>query len=242
MYYLQKLFLTFLLSVKNLGAKFTKKQSKANENSFKGTSFKTTINNAASLEFSSKVEDLKAEVEKISLKIVKKYFGDADKTLKILEKKGVRVYKIHFAGKILKYINEKQGFLTPLRGFKGFYINFIVSLICDKKLVFNTKSNGMFVFSAKSIDTYFLASQVYRFVAFRKKMPGFEYEVQEKFKKIYKTPNEKNFSKLTAGDIFALKEAIARDVESVDFAMKLHQENELIDKLSNLKEEIKNNN
>ena len=85
----------------------------------------------------------------------------------------------------------------------------------------------MFVFSKGKIDTFFLASQVYRYMAYTKNLPGFEYNVQEKFKKIYKNPNNKNFSSLTTGDIFALKEAIARDVESVDFAFKVQQENQI---------------
>ena len=95
----------------------------------------------------------------------------------------------------------------------------------------------MFVFTTSGIDTFYLASQVYKFVAFEKHLAGFEYEVQEKFKKIYKNPNVKNFNSITAGDIFALKEAIARDVESVDFATKLHAEAELSSRFGN-----KNNN
>lgn len=229
MYYVKKIFLNFLLFLQNL----FKKKNKSNF--FTDSSIKSSVNSAAIVELNSKYETTKKEVEQIATKIVKKYFGDIDKTVNILEKRGIRVYRTKFAVDILKNINEKQGFLTPLRGFKAFYLNFLISLIFDKKLSFAAKTPSMFVFTAAPIDKYFLASQVYRFVAFKKKLPGFEYSVQEKFKKIYKNPNMKNFNNLTAGDIFALKEAIARDVESVDFAMKLNAETELLQKIDNLK-------
>lgn len=229
MYYIKKSFLNFLLILQNL---FKKKRSNSANAAGGGNS---SVNSAATIQINSKNEDVKKEVERISTKIVKKYFGDIDKTIAILEKRGIKVYRTRFAVKILKNINEKQGFLTPLKGFKAFYLNFFISLLCDKKLSFKMNTPSMFVFSGTPIDKYFLASQVYRFVAYRKKLPGFEYSVQDKFKKIYRNPNTKNFNSLTAGDIFALKEAIARDVESVDFAVKLNAETELLQKIDNLK-------
>ncbi|MGN0014461.1 MAG: hypothetical protein ACI37T_03485, partial [Candidatus Gastranaerophilaceae bacterium] len=239
MYQLQKFFLQFLLHIKNnfkalSEKKYSDKKNDKQNNYFKGNA----IADGARLEIKSDVSALKSEVEKISLKIVKKYFGNIDKTLQILQNKGVKVYKTKYAVKLLKNVNEKQGFLTPLRGFKAFYINFVFSFLCEHKLVFKTKSESMFIFSSSPIDTFFLASQIYRYVAFKKNMPGYEAEVQEKFKKIYKNPNYKNFSSLTAGEIFALKEAIARDVEAVDFAEKLHKEQSMADSLS--KNNLKN--
>ena len=225
MYYIKKIFLTFLLKIKNFLAKFKKKQKV--DTGFVSENKKSVINQAASLEIKNKTDELKNEVERISEKIVKKYFGDIDKTIQILESKKIRVYRTRFVVDILKNINEKQGFILPLKGFKAFYLNFIISLLCDKKLVFKSTTDSMFIFHTKPIDKFFLASQVYRFVAFRKKMPGFEYDVQEKFKKIYKSPKASDFNMLTAGEIFALKEAIARDVESVDFAVKLNQETKI---------------
>ena len=124
---------------------------------------------------------------------------------------------------ILKYINEKPGFIIPLHGFKALYLNFFINLLCNKKIVFNNVSKEMFIFSTKEIDKYFLASQIYKFVAFRNKMSGFEYESQEKFKKLYKNPSTKYYNKLTAKDIFIIKDVIARDIEASDFALKLYQ-------------------
>lgn len=205
------------MTIKNFFVKFSHKKHFIKKFTTENT--KSLITSSASLEIKAKNDELQAKVEEIATKLTKKYFGDTDKTLELLQSKNVKIYRTKFAGKILKYINEKVGFIVPLQGFKAFYLNFLLSLICDKKLSFKSKIPEMFVFSAKKIDNCFLASQIYKFVAFRKKMAGFDYETQEKFKKLYKTPNEKNFSKLTAGDIFAIKEAIARDVEAANFGL-----------------------
>lgn len=238
MYQLKKLFLTFLLNIKNCLSKYNKKQNTKNTKDFQSENMKTSVNSAACLVINSKNDELRNDVEKLALKIVKKYYGDIEKTFKILNKQGIKVYRTKQAVKMLRRINERQGFLTELRGIKAVYLNFMIGLFCEKKLVFKNETSPMFVFSTSLVDTYYLASQIYRFVAYRKKMPGFEYEVQEKFKKIYYNPSVKNFDELTAGDIFAIKEAIARDVEAVDFALKLHQENEISEKLATLTKNI----
>ncbi len=228
MYEIKKFFLTLLLKIKNLKENFANKIAvKNNGNININSKMKVSVNQAASLHLNTVSDEDKKKVENIAEKIIKKYFGDIPKTIKLLEKRGIKVYRTRFAVKLLGNINEKQGFLTPLKGYKAFYLNFWIGLLCDKKLVFSTKTNEMFVFTTKDIDNFYLASQVYRFVAFKKNLAGFEYEIQEKFKKIYKNPNVKNFNSLTAGDIFALKEAIARDVEAVDFATNLYSETEL---------------
>lgn len=227
MYEIKKFFLTLLLKIKNSKENFANKIAvKKNGNVNSNSKMKVSVNQAASLHLNTVSDEDKKKVEKIAEKIIKKYFGDIPKTIKLLEKRGIKVYRTKFAVKLLANINEKQGFLTPLKGYKAFYLNFWIGLLCDKKIVFSTKTNEMFVFTTKDIDNFYLASQVYRFVAFKKNLAGFEYEIQEKFKKIYKNPNVKNFNSLTAGDIFALKEAIARDVEAVDFATNLYSETE----------------
>ena len=243
MYEIKKFFLNFLLKIKNLKEKnqnFQNAQTSKMPKVFKNSKIKTSVNHAASLQINTVSDEDKKNVEKISEKIIKKHFGDIEKTVKILEKRGIRVYRTRFAVKILGNINEKQGFIIPLKGFKAFYLNFMLGLLCDKKFIFNKNSKEMFVFSTKGIDNFYLASQVYKFVAFEKKLAGFEYEIQEKFKKIYKRPNAKIFNALTAGEIFALKEAIARDIESVDFATKIHDEIELASKIGKKENDVKN--
>ncbi len=243
MYEIKKFFLNFLLRIKTFKEKKQNERTVQNikkQGDFTNSKVKNSLNQGASLHLNSVTEEQIKKVEKISEKIIKKHFGDIPKTVKILEKRGIRVYQTRFAVKILGNVNEKQGFITPLKGFKAFYLSFMLGLLCDKKLVFKTKTKEMFVFSKQGIDNFYLASQVYKFIAFEKNLAGFEYEIQEKFKKIYKRPNAKNFNTLTAGEIFALKEAIARDIESVDFATKLHDEIELTTKFGKKEDDTTN--
>lgn len=222
MYQLKKAFLQFLLKLK---LKVTKApQPQKMNNVFVSGSRKSVIGQAASLDIKNKNEELKKDVDRIAKKLVKKYYGDMNKTVALVESKKIKVYRLHNAMKLLNYINEKPGFIVPLKGKKAIFLNFITSLLGDKKISFKSETEAMFVFSKKEIDKFFFAAQVYKFVAFRKKMPGFDFEEQEKFKQLYRKPNETEYAKLTAGDIFAIKEVIARETESVDFAFKLNEE------------------
>lgn len=222
MYQLKKAYLQFLLMLKK---KFTKapRQEKMN-NIFVSGSRKSVIGQAASLDIKNKNDDLKKDVDRIAAKLVKKYYGDMNKTITLVESKKIKVYRLPNAVKLLQYIMESPGFIVPLKGYKAYFLNFVTGLLCEKKIIIKNETEAMFVFSMKEIDKFFFAAQVYKFVAFRKKMPGFSFEEQEKFKKIYKKPNPADFAKLTAGDIFAIKEVIARETEATDFALKLNDE------------------
>ncbi len=224
MYIIKKKFLEFLLSVQNFLK--SKKKNEPKSNIFKTEHSKNVLSDGASLNLNAQTEATKKEVEKLSEELVKKNFGDVNKTLELLQTKNIKVYRTKFVTDILKYINEQPGFITPQKGLSAIYLNFMLSLFCDKKIMFKNTTEEIFVFSVKDIDEYFLASQIYKFVAFRKNMPGFEEKTQKMFKKMYKNPKKIQSPKLTAGDIFAVKEALARDVEAADFAFKLHEETE----------------
>ena len=222
MYILKKKFLEFLLSVQNFLKSKQKKEPQSNI--FKTEHSKNVLSDGASLNLNAQTEETKKEVEKLSEELVKKNFGDVNKTIELIKSQDIKVFRTRFVAKILKYINEQPGFIPPQRGLSAIYLNFILSLLCDKKINFSNTSKEMFVFSVKDIDEYYLASQIYKFVAFRKNMPGFEEDTQKIFKKLYKNPKKIQNSKLTAGEIFAVKEAIARDVEAADFAFKIKEE------------------
>lgn len=220
---LRYIFLNFLLKIKTLLQSSKNKKNKSNIT----PESKVSMNSAALLNFVSETEKIRAEVEELAEKIVMQFKNDTDKTLEILKKKKVKVYRTRFAVKILQNIGEKQGFITPLKGFKALYLNFVFGLICDKKLVISTKTQSVFVFNKNHIDPYFLSAQIYKWVAMRKKMGGFEFSVQEKFKKLYNKMTESEINKLSANEIFAIKEAIARESEASDFALKLHSEQKI---------------
>lgn len=226
MYYIKKIFLTILLNIKNFLS--VKKEKAAVKQIKESANTKFKFNEAASLKIETKTNELRTQVEKISKNIISRNSYDIEKTLEYLKTKNVRVVRFASATKILSKIREKQGFILPLYGFQAFYLNFFIGLIYDKKLVFKQSSDPIFIFNSDDkMDIFFLSAQIYKFVAFRKNMPGFDYNVQKKFKRIYGSPKMSEIQKLTAGEILSMKEAIARDVESVDFAMSLQNELQL---------------
>ena len=95
MYEIKKFFLNFLLKIKNLKEKnqnFQNAQTSKMPKVFKNSKIKTSVNHAASLQMNTVSDEDKKNVEKISEKIIKKHFGDIEKTVKILEKRGIRVH------------------------------------------------------------------------------------------------------------------------------------------------------
>ena len=85
----------------------------------------------------------------------------------------------------------------------------------------------MFIFNRNHVEPFYLAAQIYKWVALKKKMPGFEFEVQEKFKKLYGKMTEKEINKMSADEIFAVKEALARENEASDFGLRLYSEQKI---------------
>jgi len=223
MFKVRQIYLNFLLKVKNLLESIKGKLNKSNIH----PESKVSINSAAQLNMVSETEKLCKEVEELSEKIIMNFKSDTDKTLEFIKKKNVKVYRSRFAVKLLRNINEQQGFIIPLKGFKAFYINFIFGLLCEKKIIFKAETDAMFIFNKNKVDVYYLASQIYKWIAFRKKLPGFEFSVQEKFKKLYNRMTEKELNKLSADEIFAIKEVIARESEASDFSIRLHSEQKI---------------
>lgn len=224
MYYIKKFFLTFLLNIKNfLSSKKRKEERKRMQENLKACK---NLSDGASFEGkNAEIQNLKSEVENYAKNIIKSNFGDIEKTLDLLKRENVKVFRFKSATNVLSKIKEQQGFIPPLKGFCAYYLNFCIGLICNKKLVFKSETEPMFVFNTKEMDVCFLASNIYKYIAFKMQMPGFDNSSRKNYKKIYYSPKVSEIEKLTAGDIFAIKDVVAREVESVDFGLSFQDEN-----------------
>lgn len=169
-----------------------------------------------SMRFDSKFKNRKNELDKRVEHLVKKAKNNPYRLLAYIEKHSTPVYKIKNADKILSIINEKEGFITPKKGLKALYLNLI---IC-KKLSFYF--DECFILRNLSLDPYCMIHQFYSWYAFKSGFAGYEYDSQEKLKKLI---NAKNFSAevntLGISDILEVKEAIRRDIEALDFVINL---------------------
>lgn len=180
---------------------------------------KSYINGSESLSITAKTDEDKKKLDKEVRKIIKKNIKTPEKLLEFIEKNETPVYKIKFADKILNIINETEGFIAPLKGFRALYLN----LILNKKFKFET--GAIFVLRNLPLNIYALSHQFHKWYGFKMNLSGFDDNAQELFRKIEEFSDVENIKKLNYSDIISLKEALKRDIEAIDFVINLSKEN-----------------
>ena len=181
---------------------------------------KKTFGNGASLELKCQTEKNKSKVENNVKTILKKYENNPQKLLAFIRKNGTKVYKIPFANKILAIICYEEGFVASTHGLKALYLNTVIPIFTDEKIKFSLKSEPMFVLRNLPLDRYCMIQQFHKWYAMKLNLPGFDAEAQNNFQK-YVNSNDENIKSLSVEEILGLKEAIARDVEAINFILDL---------------------
>ena len=177
-----------------------------------------------SLELTSKTLKKTDKANDKITQIVKKNLKTPEKLLDYIQKNGTRVCKVDNADKILNFIHEEEGFITELKGLKALYLNFVLSLLCDKKISIKFQTPAMFVLRDLPVDVYYMSHQFYKWYGYKMKLPGYDYKTQENFKSTFKTLSNNDISKLSFDEIVAVKEAINRDNEAINFVLNLCRE------------------
>ena len=215
-------FIQFINFYKKIHLKFLKlKYRKYLKTSHDSGGVKNIVGNDFSLRFGCVFEDRKKEVEKKVENLVKKAKNNPYRLIAYIEKHGTPVYKIADANKILEIINETEGFITPKKGLKAIYLNAVI----NKKL--STKFGECFIMRNLTLDPYYTIHQFYSWYAYKSGFAGYEFEAQEKFKKIFYSKNQKaKINNLSIADILEIKEAINRDKEALDFVINLAKNTE----------------
>ncbi len=202
----------FFLAIKekNLQNKLknTTKRSYSNKTS------KTVYGNAADLTLNSQTEQIIMNVRNNVSAIVKKTNCNPDELLEYIKVAKTPVYKIDYADKLLRVIQEEEGFICPQQGLTALYL----SLITHKfpKL----KTEPMFVMRKGNIDKFYLLHHFYRWYSLKADLPGFDKESQKLLKLFLQSEDENVFNSLSMESILNLKEAIARDQEATDFVLE----------------------
>ena len=91
----------------------------------------------------------------------------------------------------------------------------------------------MFILRKGSVDIYYMIHQFHKWYSFELGLPGFDYKDQQNFKRIFKTLKQEDITNLSIQEIISLKEAIARDIEAIDFVVNLSKEYDTSKKLLN---------
>jgi len=142
-----------------------------------------------------------------------------------MKRNGLNVYNLKNADKLLYRIREEEGFITPQKGFEALFINLITGLpLKEFKTYFSTKP--LFIFNENNAEIYTIARALYKYYGYKYNMPGYDCKSQKLFKKIYNSRHKTSapFGGCTIEQMYACKEAIQRDLESVNFTIKLSEE------------------
>ncbi len=202
------------------------KIKKNNKFIYTNSTTKHAMTSSCTLKLSTNTEVKKAEIDANLKKLINKYINRPEQLILYIKLKGIQVYRIKNAEKLLANINEEEGFLTPLKGFKACYINFILGLNSGK-INFNLKTRPMFIFNINNTEIYTVARALYKYYGYKNNLPGYDYKSQEIFKKIYKAEKNTSYNKkYTIEEMYSCKEAIARDLESINFTIQLSREYE----------------
>lgn len=220
-----------------------RRQRKAAATFFKSSTTKRVMTSSCSLNLTAETEAKKKALHEKLKVLVKKYINTPEKLIQYLKAQGVIIYKMPFAEKILSSLGEEEGFIIPLKGFKAVALNLFVGLLCEKRIKISRKTSAMMVFDKKSVEIYTIARAAYKYYGFKNQMPGYDYKSQTVFKKVYnkRKSSDSPFASCSIQDMYACKEAIARDIESINFTIELSVEYENAKKaLKKLKEQNAN--
>jgi len=185
-----------------------------------GKKAQKTFTSAGSFESTTQTQKTKAKLDN-GMKIILKKFGtNPEMLLTFIQKSGTAVYKVPCANIFLKLIGYEEGFVIATKGLKSLYINTIIAAFAGKRIKFSLLTEPKFILSKKPIDQYFMIHQFYKWYAKKLNLPGFEPETQDALQKFLSSGDE-NVGELSMEEILELKEAIARDIESIDFIVDM---------------------
>lgn len=211
----------FVYWVLSLQEKYLRNSLKGSlKKSFSCSTSKIVFSKSDSLKLNSLTKKNKERLDKEVQIILKHCENNPDKVFQFIEKKGTKVHKILYADKILRLIGLEEGLVSKLNGIKALYLTAVLMILGkEKKISITTKP--MFVMRNLPLNPYYTIQQFHKWYAAKLEMPGFDAKSQENFQKYLDNINDESMKSLSMEEIIGLKEAIARDVEAINFVINL---------------------
>ena len=182
--------------INKLNSVFRGKKHSPESVNYSGSTTKRSMGANYTMEFSSETKKIKEEID---------------------------IYRIPYAEKILEKFQEEEGFIVGLNGKKAFLLHNLLRLLNEKPPQLKFKTEPMFIFDIKDVEIYTAARALYKYFGFKNNLPGYDSRAQELYK--ITSHRKKNiFKGLSSEDIFACKEAMSRDMESINFTVSLSVE------------------
>ena len=176
--------------------------------------------------FSQKINEKKAKINLSVRKLIQISKRNPKVIIKFIEKHNTPVFQTILAQKLLKIINEKEGFIPPKKGIKALFLNFVIPLVCGETPVVAFNSPEMFVINPFKLNVYKLIEHVHIWHAFRANMPGYKQKAIENYKKLQKSPNGIYSKQLTLSEIQDVRDVAERGLDACAFLIEISNEYE----------------
>lgn len=188
--------------------------------SYVNSTSKIVFSKSDSLKLTAKTEKCKEKLDCDVKAVLKKYENDPEKLLDFVEKKGTKVCKVNHAEVLLKLIGYETGLIGQLKGVKALYLTSVLTVL-GQQVGLSFKTQPMFVLNKDSLSRYNTIQQFHKWYAMKLNLPGFDFEAQANFQKFLGDTTDDDIKSLSMDEILGLKEAIARDVEAINFVVAL---------------------
>lgn len=192
---------------------------------FSGKTFKKFFTSNDSLSINSKQTFIKEEINSEARSILKEAVNNPEILVNFIKSKGTKVVKSKHMKIILFLFKEQEGFLPPMKSYKAFLFTILINIFSRTKLKINFETPALFAFEDKSINIYYLSHQFHLWLSYINELPGFDEITRKNFKNIWDSnANSMELSKFSMEDILSLKDAIARDLEALNFVKEMTRE------------------
>lgn len=165
------------------------------------------------------------EVVENAKNIFKEHLKEPKEIFEYIKEQGTSIFLIERANTVLWFVGEEEGFIPPKTGLSAILLELCINIFSSQKIPFGLKTPAMFVLRGLDVSAYFLAYQLYHWMAFTKNLSGYDPKTVKNFKNIFNIDrNPTAIKNLSIEEILSLQEAIARDVEAIDMVVELAKE------------------
>jgi len=224
---MKKLFVDSLYAFLNLQKKVLTwyYDFKYKKHSSKSTSSKTYITAGETMYLNAQEKLDAKEVINNAKNVFKEHLKDPQKIFEYIESQGTPIFVIKKARTVLWFVGEDEGFIPAKSGFQALALALCLNIFSNQKLALGFETPALFALKSYEVSPYFLAYQLYHWMAYSKNLSGYDAKTIKNFKNIFALDKDIMAMKnLSIEEILSLREAIARDVEAIEMVAALAKE------------------
>lgn len=179
---------------------------------------KKAVVDGCTVDISQEIKDKCEKVDNDVRAILKSCKNNPNAVIEYFNKNDVPVYCLKKVEKLTKFLKEKEGLITERSGFTALILN----LATGNGIKLKTKT---MVLLNNEPDIYNLIYCLHKWYARKEGLEGFDEKSQKLLVKCNDKNEDKIIGRLSIPEITALRNAIQRDVQAIDFVSKYSREN-----------------